>query len=88
MKWTSKVATVATAEDIQKAKQALVDKSTDEYKLALTKQFVNGEIVIGDSFTIERAEAVVTPGEGKEVTGESTVTSKTTFTLTAVAKSE
>lgn len=85
---TSKVATVATAEDIQKAKQALVDKSTDEYKLALTKQFVNGEIVIGDSFTIERAEAVVTPGEGKEVTGESTVTSKTTFTLTAVAKSE
>lgn len=85
---TTKIATVATTEDVQKAKQALVDKSTDDVKTELTKQFTNGEIVIGDSFTIDRAEAVVTPAEGQEVTGKSTVTSATTFTLTAVARSE
>lgn len=86
---TTKIATVATADDIQKAKQALVDKSSDDIKTALTKQFANGEFVIGDSFTVEHAEAVVTPAEGQEVTGgKATVTSASTFSITAVAKSE
>lgn len=85
---TTKIVTVATTDDIQKAKQALVDKSTDDIKSELTKQFTNSEVVIGDSFAVEHSEATVKPAKGEEVTGKSTVTSASTFTITAVAKSE
>jgi hypothetical protein len=85
---TTKIATVVTAADIQKAAQALVDLSSDDVKQQLTNQFTNGEIVIADSFNIDRAAGVSKPLVDAEATGKATLTSATTFTILAISKSE
>jgi hypothetical protein len=86
---SSRDAIVVTADDIQKASQALVDLPTDSYKQQLNKQFTNGEKVISDSFSVDRATAVSVPAIGAESTdGKATLTSPTTFSLTAIAKTE
>ena len=86
---TTRIATVVKAEDIQKAGQALVDLSTDSYKQQLIGQFTNGESVIPESFAVDRAAAVSVPAVGEEaVGGKAKLTSATTFSITAIAKSE
>ena len=86
---TTRMATVVTADDIQKAGQALVDLSTDDTKQQLIKQFTNGETVITDSFVVSHADAVSVPAVGAEATGgKAKLTSATTFSITAIAKSE
>jgi len=85
---TTKVATVVTATDVQKASQALVDLSSDNVKQQLIKQFINGEVVIADSFNVGRAAAVSVPAIGAEATSKAKLTSSTTYSMTAIAKSE
>lgn len=85
---TTKITTVVTADDVQKASQALVDLSSDSVKQQLTSQFTNGELVIADSFNVVHAAAVSTPAIGTESTSKATLTSATTFSITAIAKSE
>jgi hypothetical protein len=85
---TTKIVTVVTAADIQKAAQALVDISSNDVKQQLTSQFTNGEIVVVDSFNIDRAAGVSKPAVDNEATGKATLTSSTTFTILAISKSE
>lgn len=85
---TTSVVTIVTAADVQKASQTIVDMPTVTEKVQLTKQFVNDEKVIPESFFVERAAAVSVPAIGEEVTGKAKLTSATTYSLTAVAKSE
>lgn len=85
---TTKIAAVVTAADVQKASQALVDLSSDSVKQQLIKQFVNGEVVIADSFNVDHAAAVSVPAIGSEATSKAKLTSSTTFSMTAIAKSE
>ncbi|MEI6850914.1 MAG: hypothetical protein WCK26_03030 [Candidatus Saccharibacteria bacterium] len=85
---TTRMATVVTAADVQTASQALVDLPTNDSKSQLTKQFTNGEKVITDSFTVDRAAAVSVPAIGAEATTKAKLTSQTTFSLTGIAKSE
>jgi hypothetical protein len=81
--------TIVTADDVQKASEALVKQSSDDIKKQLTSQFTNGETVVGDSFTADRAAAVSSPAVGAEATdGKAKLTSATTYSLTAIAKSE
>ena len=85
----SKTTTYVTAADIQKASQALVDLPTDDYKTQLIAEFTSGEKVIPESFDINRVAAVSVPAIGAEATGgKAKLTSQTTFSITAVAKSE
>jgi len=85
---TSKPSTVVTASDIQKANQLLIDLSSEDVKQQLIKQFTTDEIVIADSFTVTRAEAVSVPALDAEATTKAKLTSATTFTMLAIAKSE
>ena len=86
---TTKMATVVTAEDIEKAKTALAELSNSTVKQQLTKQFTNGETVIADSFTAVSADPVSTPLIDTESTdGKAKLSSSTTFTIVAIAKSE
>jgi len=85
---TSKIANVVTAADIQKASQALVDLPTDSIKQQLKQQFTNGESVISESFATQQATPVSTPSIGEEATGKVKLTSKATYSITAIAKSE
>lgn len=82
-------ATVVTVDDLQKAKQALVDLPNTDVKKQLTSEFTNGEVVITDSFNADYAAAVSVPDVNAEtVGGKAKLTSATTFTITAIAKSE
>jgi len=86
---TSKTVTVVTASDVQKASQALVDLPTDSMKQQVAKQFINGEVVISDSFNVSQAAPVSLPALGEEATtGKAKLTSKATYSVTAIAKSE
>lgn len=86
---TTRMATVVVADDIQKANQALLALSTASVKQQLISQFTNGETVIPDSFTVDRAAAISTPlVDAEAVGGKAKLVSATTFTITAIAKSE
>lgn len=86
---TTRMATVVIAEDVQKAGQALVDLSSDAIKQQLIKQFTNGEFAIGDSFAVVHAAAVSVPAIGAEaIDGKAKLTSASTFSIIAIAKSE
>ncbi|MDK2899212.1 MAG: hypothetical protein PWQ10_399 [Patescibacteria group bacterium] len=85
---TTKIATIVTADDIQKASQALVDLSTDDAKKQLISQFTNGESVIPDSFAVDMATPVSAPAIGEEATSKAKLTSKATYSMMAIAKSE
>jgi len=81
-------AIIVTADDVQKASQALVDLPSADLKQQLTKQFKNGEVIIGDSFTIDRADVSPTPSIGAEATAKAKLTSQVTYSLTSISKSE
>lgn len=82
---TDKTATVVTQEDIQKASQLLVEQSSDLAKAELIKLFINGQVVIDDSFIIDRAAATSVPAVDTEATAKAKLTSTTTYTITALA---
>lgn len=82
-------ATIVTAADVQKAKQALVDQPNADVKKQLTSQFTNGEKIITDSFKADHADTPSVPAINAEAAGgKAKLTSATTFSMTAIAKSE
>lgn len=85
---TSKIATVVSADDIQKATDALNSLSTDDMKKAVTAQFKNGEIIIAESFNADHAAPVSTPALGAESDAQATLTSTVTFTLIGIPKAD
>lgn len=85
---TSKVATVVSDLDIQKATDALKALPTSDFKQELINQFINGETIINDSFVIDYGVPVSSPAVGIEATGQATLTSNATFTILGLAKSD
>ncbi len=85
---TSRDIKVVSAEDVQKASAALVEQPSDQIKAQLVKLVPGSQVVIDDSFTIDRAPAVSVPAVGAEATGKAKLTSSTTYTLSAIAKSD
>ena len=86
---SSRIATIVNADDVQKASQALVDLPSNDVKKQLTSQFTSGNLIITDSFTVDRAAAVSVPAIGAEATsGKAKLTSATTYSMTAIAKAE
>lgn len=81
-------ATVVSSDDIQKATDALKALTTDDAKKQVTAQFINGEFVIGDSFTTTYGTPVSAPALGAEATAQATLTSSTTYAITGIAKSD
>jgi len=86
---TTKIAKVVSDLDIQKATDTLNQQKTDDVKKELIKLFTNGEIVIDDSFTVDRAAAVSVPALDTEApTGKAKLTSSITHTISAIAKAD
>ena len=86
---TSRVAKVVSANDIALATDKLKEQSTTEAKKALVKLFVNGEVTIDESFTVEYGTPVSAPAVDTEAaTGKAKLTSNVTYTITAIAKAD
>lgn len=83
----SKTVTIVTADDVQKAKQALVDGSTDPIKNELKAKFSKSSIIIDQSFAVDYGDVKTSPAVGEEAS-QATLTTTITYKLYAVAKSE
>lgn len=83
----SKTITIVTAEDIQKAKQALVEGNTDQIKSSLKGKFGSDVSVIDQSFAVEYGDVKVSPDVGQEAS-QATLTTKVTYKLYGVTKGE
>jgi len=82
-------ALVVTADDIQKATQALNALTNDDVKQQLIAEFVNDESVIADSFATSYAKPVSLPALDAEAKdGKAKLTSSATFSIIGIAKSE
>lgn len=86
---TDKKVKVATAADVQKAKQSLVDQKTDDIKEELKNAFEGDVSVLEDTFNADYSKVTSSPAVGKEAPGgKGTLTGPVTYTLLAVAVSE
>lgn len=83
---TSRQITIVSADDVTKATASLAQQSSDDIKNQLKAQFTGGEVIIDDSFVITPATPVSVPAVGAEATAKATLTSSTTYTITAVTK--
>lgn len=85
---SSRVSTVVTADDVQKAKEQLVGKSTNDMQNQLKSLFSDDHIVISESFAVAREDAVATPAIGEESISTAKIVSNTTYTIYAVNKAD
>lgn len=86
---TDEVSKVVAANDIALATDKLKEQPSAEAKKALIKQFVNGEVVIDDSFNVEYGAPVSAPALDAEApTGKAKLTSSVTYTIFAIAKAD
>lgn len=80
---------IVTADDVQKAGQALVDQSTDSVKKQLTSQFTKDDVVIDGSFAADRGDGQPSPAVGSEApNGNAKLTSNVTYTMSAVTTTQ
>lgn len=83
----TKMVTVVSQSDVQKAKKEIADESTDEIRENLASKFTNNEVVLTESFTIDYGDVEVSPEVGKE--GDTaTLTTKVTYSLLGVNRDE
>lgn len=85
---TSRMSTVVTADDVQKAKEQLVGKSTSDMQNQLKSLFTDQQVVILESFSVNREDATSSPAIGEESTTIAKLTSNTTYTMYGINKSD
>lgn len=86
---SSKKVPMVTAEDVQKAKQKLVEQSTDEVKKELESKFAGNVKIIEASFDVKHADVSSKPAIGDEASDKkATLTSKSVYQLSGIEDSE
>jgi hypothetical protein len=86
---TTNVVKVVSADDIERAQGQLVGASTEAQKDELKKKFVNGEVIIDSSFTVDRGAIVSAPAVNAAAPdGKAKLTVPTTYTIHAVSKTD
>ncbi len=86
---TDKTATVVTQSDVAQATTQLQQQNGDDMKKQLTAQFDSNYIVIDQSFKTDQGQPSSSPAIDAEAPdGKAKLTSTTTYSLSAVAKSD
>lgn len=83
----TKIVTIVTAEDVQKAKASLADEAPDSTKNDLKTKFSNDVTVIPESFNVGYKNVQVSPGVGQQA-DSSTLTVTVSYTMLGVEKAE
>lgn len=83
----TKMVTVISAEDVQKAKESVAEEDTDAIKDSLRQEFDGAAIIIDESFTIDYDEVNTSPAVGQEAS-TATLTTEVTYKLYGVEKTE
>lgn len=85
---TKKEVTVVTQADVDKAKQQLLEKSSDDIKKKLSEQFdTKTTRVIAESFTAQAGDVASQPGVDQEAS-QATVTIPMTYTLLGIKNND
>lgn len=80
---------MVTAQDVQKAKEKLVEQSTDEVKKELESKFTGNVKVIEASFDVKHADVDASPAIGDEATDKKAkLTSKAVYRLSGIEDNE
>lgn len=79
---------VVTQSDVLKAKEQLAQQNADDIKAKLKSKFGNDMFILEDSFAKTGGDPQPTPAIGQESAGKAKLTSDTTYTLTAVSRSD
>ena len=86
---SSKKVPMVTAQDVQKAKEKLVEQSTDEVKKELESKFTGNVKVIEASFDVKHADVDASPAIGDEATDKKAkLTSKAVYRLSGIEDNE
>lgn len=83
----TKMVTVVSAADVQKAKQSVADENTDSVKNDLKSKFPKDTTVIDESFQVDYGDVASAPDVGQEA-GTAKLSVTITYKLYGVAKSE
>ncbi len=86
---TDKKVKVVTEADVQKAKQALVDQSTDDIKSELKDKFDDDALVVEETFGADYKDVTSSPAVGQEAEGgTATLGGKVTYKMYGIAHDE
>lgn len=86
---SDRTVTTVTQSDISQAATQLQQQNTDDMKKQLAAQFDSTYMIIDQSFKTDQAQPASTPAVDQEaIDGKAKLTSSTTFSLSAVAKSD
>jgi hypothetical protein len=86
---TSRVVTVVSSEDIERAQGEILGRSTDSVRDELREKFSNGNKVISDSFNVARESATSSPAVDQEASnGRATLTVPTTYSMYAIPETD
>lgn len=86
---TDQTITTVTQSDISQAAAQLQQQNTDDMKKQLAAQFDTNYIIVDQSFKTDQSQPTSAPALDQEATdGKAKLTSSTTFSLSAVAKSD
>lgn len=83
----TKMITVVSADDVQKAKQSIASQSNDDVKNSLKSKFDSDSIVMPDSFAVDYTDVKISPDVGEEAS-TATLSTTATYKMYGVSRSE
>lgn len=83
----TKMVTVVSQSDVQKAKEQIADEAIDEIKESLKAKFTNSELVLEESLETKYDDVKVSPEVGEEAE-TATLSTEVTYQLAAVSRDE
>ena len=84
----TKMITVVSAEDVQKAAETLAQQEDSTIRAKLIASFGKGVKVIDTSYSLTKSDPVSTPAIGQEATGKAKLTTELTYAMIGVPESE
>lgn len=83
----TKMVTVVSQADVQKAKEQIADEQSDEAKESLKAKFTNNQIILDESLDTQYDDVKVSPEVGEEA-DNATLSTEVTYQLSAVSRDE
>ncbi len=83
----TKMITVVSADDVQKAKQSIASQNSDDVKTALKAKFGSDAIVMPDSFAVDYTDVKISPDVGEEAS-TATLSTTATYKMYGVSRNE
>lgn len=85
---TTKVVSVVTAQDVQKAAEQLSTQEDQTIKSQLKSAFGSDVTVIDSSYKIDKAAPVSTPAVGQEASGKAKLSTEITYSILGVSEAQ